>query len=348
MEHRKLGSTGVEVSALCLGAMMFGPWGNGDEAECVRMVHTALDAGVNFVDTADVYGEGRSEEILGRALRDRRDDVILATKFFGVMGEGPNRQGGSRFWIMGEVEASLRRLGTDHIDLYQMHRPDPSLPLEETLGALTDLVHQGKVRYIGCSTFPAFLIAESQWVSERRGLARFVCEQPPYSIFVRGIENDVLPACQRYGMGVIAWSPLAGGWLAGRYRRGREPGSDSRLQRYRSRGSPLTQRYDPSLPHNQRKLDVVEELIRLAEEAGIPLTHLAQAFVLEHPAVTSAIIGPRTPQQLDDLLAGAGVRLNAETLEAIDELVAPGETLADVDRGYSAPWLAREARRRPG
>jgi aryl-alcohol dehydrogenase-like predicted oxidoreductase len=346
VEYRRLGSTGVDVSALCLGAMMFGPWGNTDQDECVRMIHTALEGGVNFVDTADVYGEGASEEIVGRALKGRRDDVFLATKFFGQMGEGHNRGGGSRYWIMREIEESLRRLGTDHIDLYQMHRPDPDLPIEETLGALTDVVHQGKVRYLGCSTFPAFMIVESRWASDRRGLERFVCEQPPYSIFVRQVERDILPVCRRYRMGVIVWSPLAGGWLAGRYRRGQDTPADSRVVRYRERGNPLVKRYDASIAENQHKLDLVEDLIGVADRAGLSLAHLAVAFTLAHPAVTSAIIGPRTPEQLDDLLSGADVRLDDKTLDAIDELVPPGEVLADIDRGYSPPWLEPEARRR--
>src|SRR5437867_4895067 len=260
MELRTIGRTGVQVSAFCLGTMMFGPWGNTDEDECVRMIHSALDAGINFVDTADVYGEGRSEEIVGKALKGRRDEVVLATKVHGEMGKGPNDRGNSRYWIMREVESSLRRLGTDHIDLYQIHRPDPDTHIEETLGALTDLVRQGKVRYLGCSTFPAFRIVEAHWASERRGLERFVCEQPPYSIFVRHIESDVLPVCRAYGMGAIVWSPLAGGWLAGKYRRGSEPPEDSRAVRYARRGSPIARRYDPTQPENQRKLDLVEDL----------------------------------------------------------------------------------------
>jgi aryl-alcohol dehydrogenase-like predicted oxidoreductase len=346
MEYRSLGSTGVKVSAYCLGAMMFGPWGNEDEDECVRMTHRAIDAGINFVDTADVYGEGRSEEIVGKALRGRRDEVVLATKVHGQMGKGLNEQGNSRLWIMREVEASLRRLGTDHIDLYQIHRPDPETGLEETLGALTDLVRQGKVRYLGSSTFPGWEIVETQWVAERRGLERFVCEQPPYSIFVRHVELDVLPVCQRWRMGVIVWSPLAGGWLSGKYRRGEEAPEDSRAVRFRRRGSPVARRFDTSLPENRRKLDLVEELAGVAEKAGMSLTHMAMAFTLAHPAVTSAIIGPRTPAQLDELLLGADTRLDAGTLDAIDEVVAPGSVVFDFDRGWSPPWMEQEARRR--
>jgi aryl-alcohol dehydrogenase-like predicted oxidoreductase len=346
MEYRTLGRTGVKVSAYTLGTMMFGPWGNTDEDESVRMIHAALDAGINFVDTADVYGEGRSEEIVGKALKGRRDDVVLATKVHGQMGSGLNDQGNSRYWIMREVENSLRRLQTDHIDLYQIHRPDPNTRIDETLSALTDLVRQGKVRYLGCSTFPAFEIVESHRASELRGLERFVCEQPPYSIFVRHIEWDVLPVCRAYGMGAIVWSPLAGGWLAGKYRRGAEVPGDSRAVRYAERGSPIARRYDPSQPENQRKLDLVEDLSNVADKAGVSLTALAMAFTLAHPAVTSAIIGPRKPQHLQDLLATADVRLDADALDAIDDLVAPGSVVFDFDRGWNPPWMEPQARRR--
>jgi aryl-alcohol dehydrogenase-like predicted oxidoreductase len=348
MEYRTLGRTGVKVSAYCLGAMMFGDWGNTDEDECIRMVHTALDGGINFVDTADVYSRGRSEEVVGKALKGKRDQVVLATKVHGPMGEGLNEQGNSRLWIEREVENSLRRLQTDHIDLYQIHRPEPETDLEETLGALTDLQRKGKIRYAGCSTFPAWQIIESHWVSERRGLARFATEQPPYSIFVRHIELDVLPVVQRYGMGVIVWSPLAGGWLTGKYRRGQDVPAGSRAERYaeRFKESPVARRFDMSRPGNQRKLDVVEELAKVAANAGISMTELAHAFVLTHPAVTSAIIGPRTLDQLEDALSGAETKLDDQTLDAIDALVAPGTVLEDVDRGWTPPWLEPSARRR--
>jgi aryl-alcohol dehydrogenase-like predicted oxidoreductase len=346
LQYRTLGRAGVKVSRYCLGAMMFGDWGNTDEAECIRMIHSAVDAGINFIDTADVYSAGRSEEIVGKALRGRRDDVVLATKVHGTMGKGPNDRGNSRLWIMREVESSLRRLQTDHIDLYQMHRPDPDTHIEETLGALTDLVRQGKVRYLGSSTFPAWQMVESQWASERRGLERFVCEQPPYSILVRWVEQDVLPVAQRYGMGVIVWSPLAGGWLTGKYRRGEDPPEDSRAVRFRRQGRPVAARYDLSRPGNQRKLDLVESLALVAEKAGVSLTHLALAFSLTHPAVTSTIIGPRTPGQLQDLLAGAEVELDRDTLDAIDEISPPGNTAETSDRGWDMPWMAPEARRR--
>ena len=346
MEYRALGRTGAEVSAYCLGTMMFGSWGNTDEDECVRMIHASIDAGINFVDTADVYGEGRSEEIVGKALQGRRDEVVLATKVHGEMGPSRNDRGNSRLWIVREIENSLRRLGTDYVDLYQIHRPDPATDIEETLSAMTDLVRQGKVRYLGCSTFPGWQIVESRWASERRGLERFACEQPPYSISVRHIEWDVLPIARAYGMGVIVWSPLAGGWLSGKYRRGASPPEDSRAVRFKGGGSPVARRFDTSVPENQRKLDLVEDLAAVADRAGLSLTHMAMAFTLAHPAVTSTIIGPRTPEQLEDLLAGADVRLEAETLDAIDDLVPPGEVVFDFDRGYQPPWMSPQARRR--
>ena len=345
MEYRILGRTGVRVSAHCLGAMMFGVWGNTDEEECIRMVHRALDAGINFVDTADVYSAGVSEEIVGKALKHKRDDVFLATKVHGEMGSGPNERGNTRLWIQREVEASLKRLKTDHIDLYQIHRPEFDTDIEETLGAITDLVRQGKVRYLGCSTFPAFHVVESQWASERRGYERFVCEQPPYSIFVRSIERELLPVAQRYGMGVIVWSPLAGGWLAGRYRRGQAAPEGSRGARWRG-VRPVFERYDVENPANDRKLDMVEDLERIADKAGISLLHMSLAWTLAHPAVTSAIIGPRTPEQLEDILAGADVRLDDATLDAIDEVVPPGSVVAQADLGWTPPWMEPSARRR--
>src|SRR5947208_12718336 len=341
MDHRPLGRTGVSVSKLCLGAMMFGAWGEPDHDESIRIIHAALDAGINFIDTADVYSAGESETIVGKALRGRRDDVVVATKFHAPMGEDPNRRGNSRRWIVQEVEQSLRRLQTDWIDLYQVHRPDPATDIDETLGALSDLIHQGKVRAIGSSTFPAHEIVEAQWAAERRGRERFVSEQPPYSILARGVEADVLPVCQRYGMGVIAWSPLAGGWLTGKYRRGEDPPAGSRMTRGR-----IPDRFSLEKPENQAKLDVVEELARIAADAGVSLTHLALAWVVEHPAVTSAIIGPRTPEQLDDLLAGQEVRLGDTVLDRIDELVPPGTTLNRADAGYLPPALADPKLRR--
>jgi aryl-alcohol dehydrogenase-like predicted oxidoreductase len=339
MELRPFGRTGVEVSPLCLGAMMFGAWGNPDHDDSIRVIHRALDAGINFVDTADVYSQGESEEIVGKALQGRRDDVVLATKFHGRMGDGPNRAGNSRRWIFQEVDASLRRLQTDWIDLYQVHRPEEDTDVDETLGALTDLVHQGKIRYFGSSTFPAWQIVEAQWVADRRGRQRFVCEQPPYSMLVRGIENDVLPVCARYGMAVIPWSPLAGGWLSGRWRKGQEPPQSTRADR-------IPARYDLSRPENQAKLDAADALARLAEDAGLSLIHLALAFVLNHPAVTSAIVGPRTMEQLESQLGAVDAKLSDEILDRIDEIVPPGKNFSRADAGWTPPEIEHAARRR--
>jgi aryl-alcohol dehydrogenase-like predicted oxidoreductase len=340
MHYRQLARTGVKVSPLCLGAMMFGASGNPDHDDCVRIIHRALDAGINFIDTADVYSRGESEEIVGRALAGgRRNNVVLATKVHGTMGDDPNEFGNSRRWITREVENSLKRLNTDWIDLYQIHRPELDTDLDETLGVLSDLVHAGKVRYIGSSTFPASLIVEAQWVAEKRARERFVCEQPPYSILVRGIEQDVLPTCLRHGMGVIPWSPLAGGWLTGRYRKDRELPQTHRAQR-------VPGRYDMSLPGNQRKLEAADALARLAEEAGMTLIEMALAFVLEHPAVTAPIIGPRTMEQLESQLSAADVTLSDELLDRIDEIVPPGVTLNAVDAGWANPGLEPGARRR--
>jgi aryl-alcohol dehydrogenase-like predicted oxidoreductase len=340
MEYRTLGTTGVKVSPLCLGAMMFGAWGNEDHGDSIRIIHRALDAGINFVDTADVYSRGESEEIVGKALAGgRRDSVVLATKVHGSMGDDPNERGNSRRWIMREVESSLRRLGTDWIDLYQIHRPEHDTDIDETLGALTDLVRAGKVRYIGSSTFPASQIVEAQWVAERRGRERFVCEQPPYSTLVRGIESEVLPTCRRYGMGVIPWSPLAQGWLSGRFRKG-GPEPTSRRARM------LPRRWDMSLRENQLKLEAVDALAELAEEAGVTLIELAIAFVIRHPAVTAAIIGPRTMDHLDSQLPAADVELGEDVLDRIDKVVAPGVNVSEADVGWQNPALEPSARRR--
>ncbi|GED89887.1 aldo/keto reductase [Streptomyces sp. 6-11-2] len=339
MQYRPLGRTGVQVSPLCLGAMMFGPWGNADEADSVRIIHRALDAGINFVDTADVYSAGVSEEIVGKALKDRRDDVFLATKFFMPMDQDDlNQRGGSRRWIIREVENSLRRLGTDHVDLYQVHRPSPDTDVAETLGALTDLVRQGKVRYIGSSSYSGSQIVEAQWASRERHLERFVTEQPPYSILVRGIEEDVLPTVRRHGMGTLTYSPLSGGWLSGRYRKNASegPASAARPQA----------RFDMTTPANQRKLDAVERLAVLAEKSGLTLIELAVAFVINHPGVTSAIIGPRTMEQLEAFLPAADVTLSSDVLDAIDEIVAPGVTVNPVDNSYGDFELRVDQRRR--
>jgi aryl-alcohol dehydrogenase-like predicted oxidoreductase len=341
MKTRLLGRTGVTVSELCLGAMMFGPMGNRDHDDCVRIVDHALDAGINFIDTADVYSAGESETIVGKALKGRRDRVVLATKFFSPMGEDPNSRGGSRRWITKACEDSLRRLDTDHIDLYQMHRPDVRTDIEETLSALDDLVHAGKVRTIGSSSYPAELIVEAQWAAERRHTEQFRCEQPQYSIFNRAIEGSVLPVCERYGMGVIPWSPLNSGWLTGKYRRNEAIPTDSRLARMASRPN-----FDIASAANQRKFGLVDELAKLASDAGVTLIELALAFVLQHPAVTAAIIGPRTIEQLEDQLGAAEVRLEPEVLDRIDQLVEPG---TDVDARYASfqpPAIADPGRRR--
>ena len=340
MEHRTLGRTGVHVTPLCLGAMMFGSWGETDHEASIRIIHRALDAGINFIDTADVYSRGESEEIVGKALAGgRRENVVLATKFHGAMGDDPNESGNSRRWIFREVEASLRRLTTDWIDLYQVHRWDPFTDHEETLGALSDLVAQGKVRYIGSSTYPAAQIVRAQWVARERGGERYVCEQPPYSLLVRGVEADVLPTCSEHGMAVIAWSPLAGGWLSGRWRKGAGKLSSRRAER-------IPQRYDLSLPANQVKLEAAEALAQLAEEAGISLIQLALAFVINHPAVTAAIIGPRTMEHLESQLAAQDVRLDPAILDRIDEIVPPGSMINSADAGWSNPALEPSARRR--
>ena len=335
MRYRTLGRTGIKVTPFALGAMMFGAGGNPDHDDSIRIIRKALDAGINFVDTADVYSQGESEEIVGKALKGRRGDVVLATKAGLPMGDDPNQRGASRRWLMTEVENSLRRLQTDYIDLYQVHRPDPGTGIEETLLALSDLVHAGKVREIGSSAMPASDIVAAQWAAERRGLERFRTEQPSYSILSRGIEREVLPVAQRYGMGVLVWSPLAKGMLTGRIRKGQQ--TDLR------RAARLTSFSDES------RLDAVEQIVSLAEKAGLPMTHLAMAFAIAHPGVTSALIGPRTMEQLDDLLAGIDVTLTDDILDAIDEIVPPGTDVGAPDQSaYLPPALQRQdLRRRP-
>ena len=339
MRFRTIGRSGIRVNPLALGTMVLGPWGNTDVESCRRIVLRALDAGVNLVDTADVYGNGATEEIIGPALKGRRDDVVLATKFNNPVGDhdDPNRQGNSRRWMMRAVEDSLRRLGTDYIDLYQVHRPDPHTAIEETVEAMSDLVRAGKIRAWGTSTFPAEEIVEAHWAAERSGAMGPHCEQPPYSIMCRGIESDVLPTCARYGMGVITWSPLSGGWLTGKYTRA-DPAPPG------SRGATNPDHFDGG---NQAKFDVVERLMPIAAEAGMSPMHMALAWVLEHPSVTAAIVGPRTQSQLDDLLAVGDQRLDADTLDAIDAVVVPGETLNPADTYWTPPTLAASARRRP-
>jgi aryl-alcohol dehydrogenase-like predicted oxidoreductase len=332
MQYRPFGRTGIHVSPFALGAMMFSSFGNSDQREVDTMVGRALDAGINFVDTADAYGD--SEEMLGRALKGRRDDVVLASKFALAQGDDPNRRGGSRRWIMTAVENSLRRLQTDHLDVYQMHRPDPDTDIEETLAALTDLVRSGKVRVIGTSDMPASDIVEAQWISQRRGLERFRSEQPHYSLLDRSIEREVLPVAQRYGMGTVIWSPLASGMLTGRVRRGQE----SDLLR--------TRRF--AALRDERRIDAVEQFIPLAEETRMSLTHMALAFVIAHPGVTAALIGPRTIEQLDDLLAAAEVSLSDDVLDRIDAIVAPGTGIGRMDQEYDTPPIVSASlRRRP-
>ena len=339
MELHNLGRTGIKVSPLCLGAMMFGSWGNPNHDDSIRIIHRALDAGINFIDTADVYSQGESEVIVGKALADKdRSSVVLATKVHAQMGADPNAQGNSRRWIIAECENSLRRLGTDYLDLYQIHRPDEGVDIDETLGALSDLVHQGKIRAFGSSTFPAEQIVEAQWVAEKRGRERFRTEQPPYSMLVRGIERDVLPTCLNYGMGVIPWSPLAGGWLSGQFGAGKENTS--------RRAARLPSRYDLALPGNQKKLEVVGELAKVASDAGLTLIELALAFVLEHPAISAAIIGPRTMEHLESQLGASEIVLDKAVLDRIDEIVPPGTNLNADDAGWMPSVLTTSNRRR--
>ncbi|HEY0449084.1 aldo/keto reductase [Actinophytocola sp.] len=340
MRYRTLGGTGIEVSVHCLGAMMFGSVGNPDHDDCVRIIHTALDEGINFVDTADMYSAGESEEIVGKALAGQRDDVVLATKVHFPIGDGPNTGGNSRRWIVREVEESLRRLRTDWIDLYQIHRPDHTTDIEETLSALTDLVRAGKIRAFGCSTFPAEDVVEAYHVSTARGLYRFRTEQPPYSLLARGIERSVLPTCQRLGMGVLVWSPLASGFLSGKVRRGQPVDLSA------GRAGLNPGRFDESIPGNAAKFDALEKLVALAADLGCTLPELAVAFSAAHPGVTSVIVGPRTMDQLTATLKGASLTLDDAVLDRIDEIVAPGEDLYRADGAWLPPSLADVSRRR--
>lgn len=317
MDYRPLGRSGMKVSPLCLGCMNFGD--PTDEKESIRIIQMAIDHGINFIDTANIYNNGVSETIVGKAINDCRDEVVLATKVHGRMGDGPNDQGNHRYHVMQQVEESLQRLGTDHIDLYQLHRPDPTTPMEEQLRALDDLIRQGKVRHVGTSTFPAWQLCEALWISDNRNISRFVCEQPPYSIFCRYIERNVLPFCDQYEFGVIPWSPLAGGWLAGKYRKGEEPPEGSRADR---------QNWDMSEPVNQQRLDAVEELVPLARDYDASLSQLALAWTLENPAVTAPIIGPRTVDHLTDNLGALDVDLDEAAMERVDEIVPPESDLA--------------------
>jgi aryl-alcohol dehydrogenase-like predicted oxidoreductase len=313
---------------MALGTMMFGAWANRDRADCIRIIHAALDAGINLVDTADVYSNGEAEEIVGEALAGRRDDVLVATKLHAPMGDDVNRRGGSRRWIIRACEESLRRLRTDWIDIYQLHRPDPGCDLDETLSALSDLVHQGKVRLIGSSTFQAEEIVEALWMSDARGHVRLRSEQAPYSLLTRGAETAVLPTCARHGMGVITYAPLGGGWLSGRYRRGEALQASPRTATF------LAQ-FDPALPHNARKLDAIEQLAGIADARGISLMHLSLAFAASHPAVSSMILGPRTLEQLQGQLPALDVQLDGAVLDAIDAVIPPGTTVDPRDAGYA-------------
>lgn len=343
MDFRTLGATGIRVSPLCLGAMMFGAVGNPDHDEGVRIVHRALDAGINFIDTADAYSRGESEEIVGKAIQGRRDSLVIATKFYTKMSDtDPNMRGASRRWIVREVENSLRRLGTDYIDLYQLHRYDIDTDMEEVLFTLTDLVRAGKIRQFGASSLPADRIVESHWIAEKRGTMRLRTEQPPYSIFNRDVERFVLPACRRYGMGVLSYSPLDGGFLAGKYRGPEDfSGPNNRIERFArfSRGS-----FDPNADYIRRKIALVAELTQMADELGVGLAELAVAFVLQHPAITSAIIGPRTMQHLESVLGGGDLRLSPETLDRIDALCPPGtmfDPVNDLPSGTTRSALRR-------
>ncbi|MBT2904436.1 aldo/keto reductase [Streptomyces sp. McG8] len=337
MQYRTLGRTGVQVSTLALGAMNFGAIGRTTQEEATAVVDAALEAGVNVIDTADWYGEGESEEIVGKAIAGRRDDIVLATKATMPMGER-NRQGGSRRWIYTALDDSLRRLGVDHVDLYQMHRWDPTTSDEETLSALTDLQRAGKIRYFGSSTFPAYRIVQAQWAAREHRLSRYVTEQPSYSMLQRGIEAHVLPVTEEYGMGVLVWSPLASGWLSGAVRKDRDVATH--------RSGVLPERFDPSLSHNQARYDAVERLITVADEAGLTLIQLALGFVNAHPAVTAALIGPRTVEHLRSQLAAADTVLSADVLDAIDEIVAPGTDLAPGEKFDAPPALLDASLRR--
>jgi aryl-alcohol dehydrogenase-like predicted oxidoreductase len=345
VDYRPLGRSGINVSQLCLGAMMLGPVGNPDHDASIEIIHRALDAGVNFIDTADAYSHGESEQIVGKALAGgRRENVVLATKVGLPFDNDPNHRGASRRWITEAVDGSLKRLQTDWIDLYQLHTHDPNTDIDETLSVLSDLVQTGKIRAFGASKVPASGIIEAQWAAERRGRERFRTEQPPYSMLVRSIEFDALPACRRHGIGVLTYSPLAGGWLSGKYRRDQvvtAPGSAARGQLFPGV-------YDSTNPANAAKLDAVEALAVLADEAGITLIQMAIAFVTRHPAVTSAIIGPRTMDHLDTYLLADGVDLSSDVLDRIDQIVAPGVTINVADNmwNHSTTALSAASRRR--
>jgi aryl-alcohol dehydrogenase-like predicted oxidoreductase len=325
MNHRLLARTGVRLSVLSLGTMMFGRGVNENVDECTEIIHRSLDAGINHIDTADGYGKGESERIVGAALAGpRRDGVVLATKCFFPPGTDVNERGGSRRWIRRAAEASLQRLQTEYIDLFYLHRLDPDTGIDESLTALEDLVRQGKVLYVGTSGASGSQLVECQWAAREQGCTRPVAEQTHYSILARASEHDVLPTCRRHNIGAIVYGPLNGGWLADKYRRDAPPPPESRAaqQFY----SPTW--WDRSRPEVDRKFDVVAELRSIAHDAGLTLPQLAMGFVLAHPAVTSVLIGPRTPAQLDQLLTCADIALSPDTLAAIDHVVPPS---SDVD-----------------
>ncbi|MEU4521501.1 aldo/keto reductase [Amycolatopsis sp. NPDC024027] len=338
MQYRTLGRTGVQVSTLALGAMNFGAIGRVPQDEATAIVDAALEAGINLVDTADMYGQGESEVIVGKAIAGRRDDLVLATKATMPMGEERNHRGNSRRWLVRALEDSLRRLDVDHVDLYQIHRWDPTTSDEEALSALTDLQRAGKIRYFGSSTFPAYRIVQAQWAAREHRLGRYVTEQPSYSILQRGIEAHVLPVTEEYGMGVLAWSPLASGWLSGAVRAGREITT--------SRATVVPERFDLDVPANRARLDAVEQLAKLAEQAGLTLIQLALGFVTAHPGVTSALIGPRTLDHLRSQLEAAGTVLSADVLDEIDAIVAPGTDLAPGEKFDTPPALLDPSLRR--
>ncbi|GAA2184565.1 aldo/keto reductase [Micromonospora lupini] len=338
MQYRTLGRTGVQVSTLVLGAMNFGKLGRTNPDEVTAIVDAALEGGINLIDTADMYSQGESEEMVGRAIAGRRDDIVLATKAGMPMGDKRDHRGSSRRWLVTELDNSLRRLGVDHVDLYQIHRWDPTTSDEETLSALTDLQRAGKIRYFGSSTFPAYRIVQAEWAAREHHLSRYVTEQPSYSILQRGIESHVLPVTQQYGLGVLAWSPLASGWLSGAVRAGREITT--------SRSAILPDRFDTTLPANRARMDAVEQVATLADEAGLTMIQLALGFVTAHPAVTSAIIGPRTVDHLHSQLAAADTVLSADVLDAIDAIVAPGVDLAAHEKFDTPPALLDPALRR--
>ncbi|MFE6286232.1 aldo/keto reductase [Streptomyces sp. NPDC057877] len=338
MQYRTLGRTGVQVSALALGAMNFGQIGRTPQDEATAIVDSALESGVNLIDTADMYGTGESEEMVGKAIAGRRDDLVLATKAAMPMSDDRNHRGSSRRWLVTALDNSLRRLGVDHVDLYQIHRWDPATSDEETLSALTDLQRAGKIRYFGSSTFPAYRIVQAQWAAREHHLSRYVTEQPSYSILQRGIESHVLPVTEEYGLGVLAWSPLASGWLSGAVRRGRDIATH--------RSAVLPDRFDLTAPANRARLDAVERLAEVADEAGLTMIQLALGFVTAHPAVTSALIGPRTLDHLHSQLAAADTVLPADVLDAIDEIVAPGTDLAAHEKFDTPPALLDPALRR--